>query len=283
MSGLTLTPEREFLGTKIGGKNPFFLIAGPCVIENEELLDVVAQKLKELSQKWGLLIVFKSSYDKANRSSIRSYRGPGLEEGLKLLAQVKKKYGLPLLTDVHWPHEVEKAAEVVDVLQIPAFLCRQTDLLIEAARSGRWTNVKKGQFIAPLDALQILDKFYQVGTDKVFLCERGYSFGYNNLIVDMRNFELLRRHKVHMVFDATHSTQLPGGGEVSGGQREMAFPLARAACAAGVDGLFFEVHPNPPEAKSDATNQIYLSWLEGIIEKLLSIDALVKERIHANS
>lgn len=280
MNEIPLTPEREFLGHKIGHKNPFFLIAGPCVIENEELLDTVAQKLALLAEKYKILIIFKSSYDKANRSNIRSFRGPGIDRGLLMLAHVKKKYKLPILTDVHWPQEVEKAAEVVDVLQIPAFLCRQTDLLVAAARTGKWTNVKKGQFMAPGDALQIVDKFWQVGSDKVFICERGYSFGYNNLVVDMRGIELLRRNQVLTVFDATHSTQLPGGGNTSGGQRDMAFPLARAACAVGVDGFFMEVHPNPPEAKSDATNQLYLDWLEGIMAHLLSVDKITKGRFH---
>ncbi len=278
MSDIPLTPEKEFLRGRIGGRLPFFLIAGPCVIENRELLQTVAAKVKELGEKYNITVIFKSSYDKANRSNIHSFRGPGLKEGLAMLREIKEQFQIPVLTDVHWPNEVEPAAEVVDYLQIPAFLSRQTDLLVEAARTGRWTNVKKGQFMAPLDALQIVDKFAQVGSDKVTICERGYTFGYNNLIVDMRGIEQLRREGVHVVLDATHATQLPGGGTVSGGQREMAFPLARAAAAVGVDGFFFEVHPNPPQAKSDATNQLYLDHLDGILRTLTQIDRLIKER-----
>lgn len=278
MSEIPITPERDFIKGKMGGQLPFFLIAGPCVIESRELLHTVAPKVKALGEKYNITIIFKSSYDKANRSNINSFRGPGLKEGLKLLKEIKDTFDIPILTDVHLPQDVGPVAEVVDYLQIPAFLSRQSDLLAEAARTGRWTNVKKGQFMAPLDALQIVDKFAQVGSDKVTICERGYTFGYNNLVVDMRGIEQLRSHGVHVVLDATHATQLPGGGAVSGGWREMAFPLARAAAAVGVDGFFFEVHPNPPEAKSDATNQLYLDKLDKILDTLTSIDRLIKDR-----
>lgn len=278
MNDIPLTPEKEFFRGRIGGHLPFFLIAGPCVIENRELLQTVAPKVKELGEKYDITVIFKSSYDKANRSNINSFRGPGLKEGLAMLREIKEQFNMPVLTDVHWPDEVGPTAEVVDYLQIPAFLSRQTDLLVEAARTGRWTNVKKGQFMAPMDALQIVDKFAQAGSDKVTICERGYTFGYNNLVVDMRGIEQLRREGVHVVLDATHATQLPGGGTVSGGQREMAFPLARAAAAVGIDGFFFEVHPNPPQAKSDATNQLYLDQLDGILRTLTQIDRLIKQR-----
>ena len=275
---IQITPEYDFLNFKAGGQNPFFLIAGPCVAESDELLKTTAAELKRIGEKYKIPVIFKSSYDKANRSSIHSYRGPGIDKGLQMLANIKKEFELPLLTDVHWPDEVGVAAEVVDVLQIPAFLSRQTDLLLAAAKSGKWVNVKKGQFMAPLDALQIIDKFKEVNSDKVSICERGYTFGYNNLVVDMRGIEQLRQKGARVVFDATHSTQLPGGGQISGGQREMAFPLARAATAVGVDGFFMEVHPNPPQAKSDSTNQLFLSDLDSIIATLVRIDEIVKNR-----
>lgn len=274
---VTENKEREFLAdTKIGGANPPFFIAGPCVIESEELLENVAQELKRIHEKFGVLILFKSSFDKANRSSVDSYRGPGIKEGLALLKKTADRFGLPSLTDIHSPEEAEIAAEYVDMLQIPAFLCRQTDLVTAAARTGKWTNIKKGQFVAPEDVKQIADKFLSAGSDKVTLCERGYTFGYNNLVVDMRSFEIMRSAGLHVVFDATHSTQLPGGGKVSGGDRRMAFPLVRAAAATGLDGIFAEVHPNPPEAKSDATNQLFLKDFEKFVESAIKIDRLVK-------
>ncbi|MBV6493692.1 MAG: 2-dehydro-3-deoxyphosphooctonate aldolase [Turneriella sp.] len=265
--------------TKIGGDNQPFFIAGPCVIENENLLEAVAQEIRRLSDKYSVLILFKSSFDKANRSSIDSFRGPGIHEGLTLLKNAAAKYNLPTLTDIHSPNEAEVAARYVDMLQIPAFLCRQTDLLTAAAQTGKWTNIKKGQFVAPEDSLQIADKFRKSGSNRVTLCERGYTFGYNNLVVDMRSFEIMRREGLHVVFDATHSTQLPGGGKTSGGDRKMAFPLMRAACAVGLDGIFSEVHPNPPEAKSDATNQLYLKDYEEFLSTALKIDRLVKKGV----
>ena len=273
------TKEKNFLaGQKLGADHPFFLIAGPCVIESGELLDTVAGHLKQISKKLNIPFIFKSSFDKANRSSIHSFRGLGMKEGLRLLSETGKKYNLPLLTDIHLPEEVEPVAEVVDVLQIPAFLCRQTDLILEASKTGKWLNIKKGQFLPPMDALKIVEKVHSAGSDKVFICERGYSFGYNNLVVDMRGIEFLRREGVHVVIDATHSTQLPGGGRESGGEREMAYPLARAAVAVGVDGIFMETHPDPPIAKSDASNQLYLDSMEPILSHLSELDALVKKR-----
>lgn len=271
--------EFDFLENKKGGgQNPFFLIAGPCVIENDQLLEEVAQELKKLKEKLDLCILFKSSYDKANRSNIQSFRGPGIKQGLQSLQKIKDQFGLPVLTDIHSPEEAELAAEVCDMLQIPAFLSRQTDLLVTAAKTGRWLNIKKGQFMAPLDALQVVDKCRQAGNAKVTICERGYTFGYNNLVVDMRGIEQLRKEGIPVVLDATHATQLPGGGVQSGGQREMAFPLARAAAAVGIEGFFMETHPNPPKAKSDSTNQVFLKDFLNYIPQLLAIDELVKGR-----
>lgn len=273
-------PERDFIfGHKIGGQNKPFFIAGPCVIESEDLLRTVAKEVRRVSDEQKILIFFKSSFDKANRSSIDSFRGPGIREGLSLLKKVADEFKLPCLTDIHNAEEAEIAAEYVDMLQIPAFLCRQTDLVVAAAKTGKWTNIKKGQFVAPEDALQIADKYRKSGSDKVTLCERGYTFGYNNLVVDMRSFEIMRAAGLHVVFDATHSTQLPGGGKVSGGDRRMAFPLARAAAATGLDGIFAEIHPNPPEAKSDATNQLYLSDFARFVDNILKIDRLVKSDV----
>jgi len=282
---ITMNAEKEFLrGHKIGGTNPPFFIAGPCVIESEDLLRTVAREVKRVAEKFGVLILFKSSFDKANRSSIDSFRGPGIREGLTLLKKVADDFNLPCLTDIHTAEEAEIAAEYVDMLQIPAFLCRQTDLVAAAARTGKWTNIKKGQFVAPEDTLNIAEKYRKSGSEKLTLCERGYTFGYNNLVVDMRSFEIMRRDGLHVVFDATHSTQLPGGrraddptaGKTSGGDRAMAFPLVRAAAAVGLDGVFAEVHPNPPEAKSDATNQLYLKDFEMLLETVLKIDRLIK-------
>jgi 2-dehydro-3-deoxyphosphooctonate aldolase (KDO 8-P synthase) len=269
--------ERDFLaGSKIGGTNPPFFIAGPCVIESAELLQTVAKEVRRVADAHKVTILFKSSFDKANRSSIDSFRGPGIREGLQMLKDAAALHNLPTLTDIHSPEEAEIAAEYVDMLQIPAFLCRQTDLVVAAARTGKWTNIKKGQFVAPEDALQIADKFRKSGSDKVTLCERGYTFGYNNLVVDMRSFEIMRSAGLHVVFDATHSTQLPGGGKTSGGDRRMAFPLMRAAVAVGLDGIFAEIHPNPPEAKSDATNQLYLKDFENFVSTAVKIDRLIK-------
>lgn len=271
-----ITPEKSFFNKKIGAKNPFFLIAGPCVIETKEILDEVAKVIQSLKNELDIVVFFKSSYDKANRSSVDSYRGPGIKDGLKMLSDIREKFHLPILTDVHSPEEAEEAGEVVDMLQIPAFLSRQTDLVVAAARTGKWVNIKKGQFMAPNDTFQLAEKFYSSGSDKLTLCERGYTFGYNNLVVDMRSIEMMRKEGLHVVMDVTHATQLPGGGKISGGQREMAFPIARAAAAVGVEGFFMEAHPNPAKAKSDATNQMVLNELPKLVKELYSIDHLVK-------
>ncbi len=268
--------EVNFFGKKIGGKQPFFLISGPCVIESMELLESTAKVVADIGRELDIVVFFKSSYDKANRSSADSFRGPGIEKGLAMLREIGKKFNVPILTDVHSPEEAEIAGDSVDMIQIPAFLSRQTDLILAAARTGKWVNVKKGQFMAPGDTMQIVDKFRSVGSDKITICERGYTFGYNNLVVDMRSLEMMRREGIHVVMDVTHATQLPGGGKTSGGEREMAFPIARAAAAVGVDGFFMEAHPNPPSAKSDATNQMELRLLPATVRELLAIDRLVK-------
>ena len=258
-------------GVTIGGAG-FPFIAGPCVIESEELALDVARRLAAMAHRLGLPLLFKASFDKANRSSIRSYRGPGLDEGLRVLRRVREETGLPLLTDVHEPAQCGPAAEVCDVLQIPAFLCRQTDLLLAAARTGRAVNVKKGQFLAPEDARHAVDKAAAVGNHRVFVTERGVSFGYHNLVVDMRAFTLLHDHGIPVVFDVTHSLQLPGKGDgVTGGDRRFAEPLARAAVAAGADGLFMEVHPDPDRALSDAATQLTFDRAEALAISALEI------------
>jgi 2-dehydro-3-deoxyphosphooctonate aldolase (KDO 8-P synthase) len=253
---------------------PFFLIAGPCVIENPRHPAEVAGRLKEIVSALGIPFVFKASYDKANRSSLRSYRGPGIEEGLDILAGVRARHGVPILTDVHEVAQVEKAAQVADVLQIPAFLCRQTDLVVEAARTGRIVNVKKGQFMAPWDMKGPLEKAAATGNKKVMVTERGFSFGYNNLVVDMRSFPALRELGFPVVFDVTHSVQRPGGlGDRSGGDRHFVDTLAPAGVAAGVQGLFMEVHENPSRALSDGPNSYRLSRLKALLTRLLRIHA----------
>ena len=270
--------KREFLGGRqIGGKEPFFLIAGPCVIESRGMLAQVCEAMLKVSQELGILYIFKSSFDKANRSSLDSRRGPGLHEGLEDLAYIKKTFGVPVLTDIHEKEQVSAAAQVVDVLQIPAFLCRQTDLLVEAAKSGRWVNVKKGQFLAPADCGHIADKIRDSGSQKYLVTERGASFGYNNLVFDPRSPEILHQLDIPVVFDGTHSTQLPGGGKQSGGERRFAPTLMRAAVAVGVEGLFMEVHPDPPKAWSDASNQYWLDKSPELLRALHRIDRTVKE------
>ena len=250
----------------------FTLIAGPCAIESEELLLRVGEKLRQIADRFPQLrVVFKSSFDKANRSSINSFRGHGIEFGLKALSRVKEEFGLELTTDIHESWQAEPVAEVVDIIQIPAFLCRQTDLLLAAAKTGKPVNVKKGQFMAPWDMRNVVEKLRFGGATEIFLTERGTSFGYNNLVVDFRSLPIMSRF-AKVIFDATHSVQLPGGmGTRSGGQREFAFPLARAAVAVGCDGIFMETHPNPDEALSDGPNQIPLKDLEFIVEALLEI------------
>jgi 2-dehydro-3-deoxyphosphooctonate aldolase (KDO 8-P synthase) len=257
---------------KVGqGQRPF-LIAGPCVIESEQLAMETAGQIAEIAKSLGIPYVFKSSFDKANRTSIKSYRGPGVVEGLAVLASVKKHIGVPVLTDVHTEEQATEAGKVVDMLQIPAFLCRQTDLIIAAAKTGKVVNVKKGQFLSPLEMGNAVKKVEECGNRRIVLTERGSSFGYNNLVVDMRSFPILRTLGYPVVFDATHSVQLPGGGgTTSSGQREFVEPLACAAAGAGVDGFFMEVHPNPDEALSDGPNMVPLHQLKSLLERVMRI------------
>ena len=260
------------------GNGKIFLIAGPCVIESEDLVMEVAKKMKEITDKLGINYIFKASFDKANRSSISSFRGPGIDKGLEILARVKEKYGMALATDIHEPWQCEKAKEVIDLLQIPAFLCRQTDLLVAAAETGKAVNIKKGQFLAPWDMKNIVNKFCEVGNENIMLCERGATFGYNNLVVDMRGLLEMRKFGFPVVFDATHSVQIPGGkGDSTGGNREYVYPLARAAVSVGVDGIFAEVHPDPDKGLSDGPNMLKLENVEEILTNLLKYDKLTKE------
>ncbi len=260
----------------------FTLVAGPCVIESPEMVFEIAGKVKEITDRLGIRYIFKASFDKANRSSGGSYRGPGVAEGLEVLAEVKRRHGLPVLTDIHESQQAAQVAEVVDVLQIPAFLCRQSDLLLAAAEatrgSDRVINVKKGQFLAPWDMAQVVKKLRDAGAENVWLTERGTSFGYNTLVVDYRSLPQLRDLGCPVIFDATHSVQQPGGrGTSSGGQREFVAPLARAAMAVGVDGLFMEVHPDPENALSDGPNMVPLHRLEALLQQLLAIRAPLAE------
>jgi len=255
-----------------GGDNPPLFIAGPCVIESRDHALAMGRPLRRLRDELKINLIYKSSFDKANRSSIESFRGPGLEEGLKILSAVKKETGLPLISDIHDPDQAAPAAEVLDILQIPAFLCRQTDLVAAAARTGKPVSVKKGQFLSPEETKNILDKGREVGNDRVFITERGSSFGYQNLIVDMRAFPIIRDFGAPVVYDITHSMQKPGGeGKQTGGTPQFARPLARAAAAAGADGFFMEVHDNPPSALSDRTTQIRPDVARAIIEDVLAI------------
>ncbi len=260
------------------GTEKFTIIAGPCVIESKEVLSEVAEVLRNLQEKYpDVRFVFKSSFDKANRSSHESFRGPGLEKGLQILQEIKNEYGLPILTDIHESYQAKPTATVVDVLQIPAFLCRQTDLLLAAAATGKEINVKKGQFLAPWDTKNIIEKLKFGGATKYYLTERGVSFGYNNLVVDFRSLPIMREF-APVIYDVTHSIQLPGGqGKASGGQREFAYPLAKAAVSVGVDGLFLETHPDPSKALSDGPNQIPLKDFPDMIDKLLKLNNAVKE------
>jgi len=261
-----------------GAKAPLFLIAGPCVIESEAHAMFMAEGLREIAGAVRVPLIFKASYDKANRSSVSSFRGPGLKEGLCILAKIKKSTGLPILTDVHEVSHVAPAAEVCDVLQIPAFLSRQTDLLVAIGRSGRVANIKKGQFLSPWDIANAAEKVASTGNEKIILTERGTSFGYQNLVVDMRSFPIMRKLGYPVVFDVTHSVQLPGGeGKSSGGQPEFIEPLARAGTAIGADGLFLEVHDNPAKALSDGTNALALEKLQPMLERILRIAALARE------
>jgi 2-dehydro-3-deoxyphosphooctonate aldolase (KDO 8-P synthase) len=253
---------------------PLFIIAGPCVIEEPGMVLETARALKEITTELGLPFIFKASYDKANRTSITSFRGPGIEAGLKVLAQVREEVGVPVLSDVHGPEEAAAAGKVLDVLQIPAFLCRQTDLLVAAGRTGRVVNVKKGQFLAPEDMAQAVAKLKEAGCEQVILTERGASFGYRNLVSDMRAIPLMRQTGCPVVFDATHSVQMPGGaGTTSGGDRRFVPFLARAAVAAGCDGVFMEVHPDPSRAKSDGPNQVPLRAVADLLKSLVAVRA----------
>ena len=254
------------------GEGAFFLIAGPCVIESETLVLKTAEAIAKIAGAYQLPFIFKSSYDKANRSAISSFRGMGMEEGLRILQKVKSEIGVPVLSDIHSPEEAKVTSEVIDVLQIPAFLCRQTDLLIAAGETGRAVNVKKGQFLAPWDMANVVEKLNATGNKRLMLTERGTTFGYNNLVSDMRSLVIMRQWGCPVVFDGTHSVQLPGGGgKVSSGQREFVLPLSRAAVAAGCDGLFLEVHPRPDEALSDGPNMINLTMLEQLLSDVMNI------------
>lgn len=263
------------------GDGSLFLIAGPCVIESEEHALKMAECIAGVCKAMGVPCIFKASYDKANRTSLASYRGPGIEEGLRILRKVKESVNVPVLTDVHDAHDVAEVAEAVDVVQIPAFLCRQTDLLVAAAKSGKVVNIKKGQFVAPADMKHAVNKVRESGNQRILLTERGSSFGYNNLVVDMRSLAIMRQF-APVVFDATHSVQLPSastgeGPAVSGGQPEFIPILSRAAVAAGVDGIFMEVHDNPKEAKSDGANALDLKWLRPVLTELLAVQSAVRQ------
>jgi 2-dehydro-3-deoxyphosphooctonate aldolase (KDO 8-P synthase) len=274
----------KLCGFDIGLDQPFFLIAGPCVVESEQLQMDTAGALKEITASLGIPFIFKSSYDKANRSSGTSFRGPGMAKGLEILAKVKRELGLPILTDVHSEADIATVASVVDVLQTPAFLCRQTDFIHAVAQSGKPVNIKKGQFLAPGDMKNVIDKARAAAREKglnedsFMACERGASFGYNNLVSDMRSLAIMRETKAPVVFDATHSVQLPGGnGTSSGGQREMVPVLARAAVAVGVAGLFMETHPDPAKAMSDGPNAVPLKHMKALLETLLALDRVTKK------
>ena len=263
---------------KVGAGHPFLLIAGPCVLESEALAREVAAALKEIAERLSISFVFKSSFDKANRTSLDSFRGPGLEDGLKILADIRQDYQVPVVSDIHESSQVAEASAVLDLLQIPAFLCRQTDLLVAAARSNKAINLKKGQFVSPWDMANAVNKIRASGNKNLMLCERGFALGYNNLVVDMRSLPVMRSLGCPVIFDATHSVQLPGGaGGSSSGQREFIPPLTRAAVAAGIDGMFMEVHPRPEEALCDGANSMPLDRVESLLRTLLKIHAVVSE------
>jgi 2-dehydro-3-deoxyphosphooctonate aldolase (KDO 8-P synthase) len=262
---------------KIGGDNPLVLIAGPCVIENKEHTLALARALREITERVGVGLVFKASYDKANRTSVKSYRGPGIDEGLNILSAVKEETGLPVVSDVHDVSQVKAAAEVLDIIQIPAFLSRQTDLLVAVGETGCIVNIKKGQFQAPWDMENAIGKVLSTGNEQILLTERGSCFGYNNLVSDMRSLVIMRQTGCPVVFDATHSVQLPGGaGSTSSGQREFVAPLSRAAVATGVDALFWEVHENPAKALCDGPNSLPLDAVEALLRQMLALDEIVR-------
>jgi len=265
-------------GFEVTERSPVFLIAGPCVIESEQLTLDIAGQLRDMCQNFGIFFIFKASFDKANRSSVESYRGPGIDQGLKVLELVRTQIGVPVLTDVHEDTPLDEVADVVSVLQTPAFLCRQTNYIQKVAAMGLPVNIKKGQFLAPWDMQHVVGKAKATGNEQIMVCERGASFGYNNLVSDMRSLPVLRETGCPVVFDATHSVQLPGGqGASSGGQREMVPVLARAATAVGVHGLFMETHPDPEKALSDGPNSWPLGQLHSLLETLLELDAIVKK------
>ena len=264
----------------VGGNGNLFVMAGPCVIEDPERTLNIGRKMKEICERLGLPYIFKASFDKANRSSYTSYRGPGLKEGLRILSDIKKELQVPVISDIHEVSQVEAAAEVLDVMQIPAFLCRQTDLVEAAAATGKCVNVKKGQFMAPDDMKNVVDKIVHTGNENIMLTERGVSLGYHNLVVDMRSFPIMRSLGYPVVFDATHSVQLPGGaGTKSSGQRQFIGNLARAAAGSGIDGVFMEVHDNPAEALSDGPNMLYLSQVEGVLRDMVAIRDIAKNSV----
>ena len=274
---MQIAKEISIGSVRLGGNQPMVLIAGPCVIESEEHAMSLAGRLAEIAAHAHVPFVFKASYDKANRSSEQSYRGPGITVGLQILKKIKERFGVAILTDIHEASQAAPAAEVADVLQIPAFLSRQTDLLVAAGKTGRVVNLKKGQFLSPWDMTNAVEKVAKTGNERVFLTERGASFGYQNLVVDMRSFPIMRKTGCPVVFDVTHSVQLPGGaGKSSGGQPEFIEPLARAGVAVGVDGIFLEVHENPSKALSDGTNALPLAELPALLGKLKQIAALVR-------
>ena len=274
----------QLCGFEVGLDRPLFLIAGPCVIESEQLQIDVAGKLKEITERLGINFIFKSSFDKANRTSINSFRGPGMEEGLRVLAEVKRQLGVPVLTDVHEYTPMDEVASVVDVLQTPAFLVRQTDFITKVCATGKPVNIKKGQFLSPWDMKPVVEKAKSTGNGNIMVCERGASFGYNNLVSDMRSLAVMRDTGCPVVFDATHSVQLPGGqGSSSGGQREFVPVLARAAVAVGVAGVFMETHPDPSKALSDGPNAWPLGKMEALLETMLELDAITKRAGFAES
>lgn len=274
----TLTREVRIGNVSVGGSNGFFLVAGPCVIEGREITLRIAHRLKAMTQTLGIPFIFKASYDKANRTSIRSFRGIGLDEGLEVLKLVKEETGVPVLSDVHQIDEVEKVSEVLDVIQIPAFLCRQTDLVVEVSRTMKAVNVKKGQFLAPWDVGNVIEKVVSTGNQDLMVTERGASFGYNNLVTDFRSLTILRRYGYPVIFDATHSVQLPGGmGEASGGQVEFVPPLSRAAVAVGIDGIFMEVHERPCEARCDGQNSLSLDDFPPLLRQLKAVESALRQ------
>jgi 2-dehydro-3-deoxyphosphooctonate aldolase (KDO 8-P synthase) len=277
MSLILKTRELKIGNVALGGGLPIALIAGPCVIESPELAYELAKSLKEITRAHGVPFIFKASYDKANRSSLDSFRGPGIEEGLKVLKKIKEELDVPVLSDVHSIEQIEPASKVLDILQIPAFLCRQTDLLVAAAKSGVHVNVKKGQFLAPWDMKNVVNKLEQSGTQNILITERGFMFGYNNMVSDFRSLIFMREYGYPIVYDATHSLQLPGGqGTKSGGQSELVPDMTRAAVAVGCDALFMEIHPKPEEALSDGPNMLPLDKLAGLLEQVKAIDKIIK-------